>query len=121
MFFSQEGIQNLAASYRTMNERAEALIIGFCSFKFKNERAHEFAAHGFARRIGTLTRCIENVFALLDPEDETIPTTETCNDATAYIQAFLFNVFGALDNLLGFGCRRKTSRTRAAVSLKIRV
>jgi hypothetical protein len=35
----------------------------------------------------------------LPPDDDAIPTTEACIDAAAYVQAFLFNVFGALDNL----------------------
>jgi hypothetical protein len=99
MYFSKEAIQNLAESFGTMNARGKALMVSFLSYSFTSNRAREFAQHGFARRIETLTHCIDGVWITFDPKDERIPTKYDCIDATAYIQAFLFNLFGALDNL----------------------
>jgi hypothetical protein len=111
MYFSKEAIQNLAESYGTMNARAEALIVSHLSYNFGSARAREFAQHGFARRIETLTHCIENVWLTFEPDDERIPTKADCIDATAYIQAFIFNVFGALDNLAWIWVEEKKIRS----------
>jgi hypothetical protein len=118
MYFHEDAIKNMADRYMTLDERSEALTVGFCSFDFKNDRAREFAAHGFSRRLRTMTHCINNVFALLAPDDETIPTSETCIDATAYVQAFLFNVFGALDNLAWIWVQEKDIRNDDGGQLK---
>jgi hypothetical protein len=118
MFFSQEAIEEMAGSYGSMDERSEALILAFASFDFKNDRAREFASHGFSRRIRTLTHCIENVFNRLPPDDDAIPTTEACIDAAAYVQAFLFNVFGALDNLAWTWVQEKDIKNQDGGQLK---
>jgi hypothetical protein len=118
MYFSAEAIQNLADHYGTMDERAEALILRFGTYNFTSLRAHEFATHGFSRRLMTLTHCIENVFSSLDPNDESIPSTYVCTDATAYIQAFLFNMFGALDNLAWIWVEEKKIKSREGNQLR---
>jgi len=61
--------------------------------------ASEHAAHGFCRRVTTLGRCIHNVFELIPPEKEGLPERDVVTDTEINLQAFLFNVFGALDNL----------------------
>jgi hypothetical protein len=118
MFFSQEAVEEMAGSYGSMEERSEALILAFASFDFKNGRAREFATHGFSRRIRTLTHCIESVFNRLPPDDDAIPTTEACIDAAAYVQAFLFNVFGALDNLAWTWVQEKDIKNQDGGQLK---
>jgi hypothetical protein len=118
MFFSQEAIQEMAGSYGSMDERSEALVLAFASFDFKNDRAREFATHGFSRRIRTLTHCIESVFNRLPPDDDAIPTTEACIDAAAHVQAFLFNVFGALDNLAWTWVQEKGIKNQDGGQLK---
>jgi hypothetical protein len=39
------------------------------------------------------------VFDLIPPELEDIPTDDEAKDAAIQVQAFVINVFGALDNL----------------------
>ena len=43
--------------------------------------------------------CIERVFAMLPREQGERPADPVLLDATVYIQSFVMNVFGALDNL----------------------
>jgi hypothetical protein len=43
--------------------------------------------------------CIERVFAILPPEADQRPPDPVLFDTTAFIQSFVMNVFGALDNL----------------------
>lgn len=54
-------------------------------------------AHGFLRRINMLEHCIKRIFETCPPESREKP--ENVADTTLYIQAFIFNLFGALDNL----------------------
>ena len=46
-----------------------------------------------------MTRCVERVFELLPPEQDALPEQDFLIDRTICIQAFVMNVFGALDNL----------------------
>jgi len=66
---------------------------------YKSAPAKEHAHHGFVRRVKTLVRCIQNVFEALPPHRDTVPSSEAISDATINIQAFVFNSFGAIDNL----------------------
>ena len=67
--------------------------------QFRNEPAKEFALHRFSRRLGTLVRCIENTFCAIPPKLDGVPTSEQTQDVAIQLQAFIFNVFGCLDNL----------------------
>ena len=49
--------------------------------------------------MATLVHCIERVFRLIPPQQEELPDESDVIDVTVNIQAFVFNVFGALDNL----------------------
>ena len=46
-----------------------------------------------------MVRCIEIVFERLPPKRDQIPTREERLDANIGLQAFVFNVFGSIDNL----------------------
>jgi hypothetical protein len=118
MFFSQQAIEEMSGGFRSMDERSDALVLAYASFAFRNDRAREFATHGFSRRMRTMTHCIENVFDRLPPDENAIPTTEACIDAAAYVQAFLFNVFGALDNLAWTWVEERGIRNRDGGQIK---
>ncbi len=66
---------------------------------YRHDRGREFAFHGFGRRLSILERCIYNVFAAIPASQTDQPTRQARLDADINIQAFVFNVFGALDNL----------------------
>ena len=97
--FSQENLHLLAVQWPTIPGRAQELISAFTQRPYATELGREYALHGAARRIGTLARCVDQVFRQMPPEQEGIPTKEVREDVTIYIQAFVFNVFGVLDNL----------------------
>ena len=98
-YFRQENLDHLAQQWATVPDRSQELILAFTLRQYASERAKEYALHGAARRIGTLARCLDQVFRRLPPELVEIPDRETLEDATIYIQAFVFNAFGVLDNL----------------------
>jgi hypothetical protein len=99
MFFSQAQIDDLwvgldeaADNYRSLRER-------FVLRQFNTAGAREHADHGFARRLGSMLRCIENVYDILPPDRVDIPTGDETDDATINIQAFVVNAFGCCENL----------------------
>ncbi|BCH19591.1 hypothetical protein [Mesorhizobium sp. L-2-11] len=63
----------------------------FLGRKYQTERGHEFAYHGFSRRLGTMVRAVDVVFEKLPPELDEIPERDTVFDATLTIQAFVMS------------------------------
>ena len=63
------------------------------------DKSRKYATQGFLRRAKVLVHCIEGVFEKLPPDTNCIPSDNERLDATVYFQAFVFNVFGCLDNL----------------------
>jgi hypothetical protein len=97
--FSKEVIEELYVGLDELRAKYIDLMPRFSTGKFSNEKAREYAAHGFSRRLRTMVRCIENVFAILPPEKENIPSRDEVVDVQINLQAFIFNIFGSLDNL----------------------
>jgi hypothetical protein len=97
--FSNEQLQVLEESYATMRARYIALAGSYRAFAFQTESAQEFAIGGFLRRVDTMHHCIARVFELISPDRDITPDKPTLMDATVCIQAFVMNVFGAIDNL----------------------
>ena len=83
----------------TVRQRCNALRETYIMRPFQSERAREYAHHGFCRRIDILADCVAYVFSLLPPEQEDIPVDDDVTAATIFIQSFVINTFGCLDNL----------------------
>lgn len=66
---------------------------------FATPEATMHARHGLARRLDMLSRCVERVYESLPPDQTDIPEPDAVVEATAHIQAFVMNAFGACDNL----------------------
>lgn len=49
--------------------------------------------------MGILVRCIDNTFCAVPPELDGVPTSHQTEDVAIQVQAFVFNLFGCLDNL----------------------
>jgi hypothetical protein len=97
--FTLDQLRALAASYATLQERLDAIATAYASFPYKTLPGNQYATHGFLRRFDTMHHCIEKVFEILPPEQDQRPTNTVLLDTAAYIQSFVMNVFGALDNL----------------------
>ena len=86
------GLNQAAENFRTLRER-------FVLRQFDSPSAREHADHGFARRLGSMLRCIENVYHILPPDRVAIPSSDETSDAAINIQAFVMNAFGCCENL----------------------
>ncbi|MEZ0214778.1 MAG: hypothetical protein ACAH27_17805 [Xanthobacteraceae bacterium] len=73
---------------------SEALI----ARTYQQERSRVMAAQGVTRRLRTLIRCIEHVYELIPPDVEN-PSRQAIDDSAIWLQAFVINVYGTVDNL----------------------
>ena len=98
-YYKPHHLTELQEGYSTVNPAYERLMAGYLSLRLTNEAASEYVQHGFVRRLGTLNRCIENVYLIYPPERSDKPSRDECIDLAINLQSFLFNVFGCIDNL----------------------
>ncbi len=98
-YFSAEQVAELHRGREKVHEQFAELRQSYIIRKYKSDRAHEYATHGFGRRLGTLVRAIDQVYEILPPEREDIPERDEVVDATIAIHSFVLNTFGCLDNL----------------------
>jgi hypothetical protein len=70
-FYAPHQLAELQDGYYAVNSAYERLLEEYLSLKFASEAADEHARHGFVRRLGTLKRCIENVYSIYlgSPDD----------------------------------------------------
>ena len=97
--FAPNILKTLSENIDSVRSRNDALAELYVVYQYRTGAGREYATHGFLRRVRMLTHCIEKIFTFLPPDQDDIPDDDILLDATIYIQAFLINVFGALDNL----------------------
>ena len=99
MTYTAEQVDKLLTELATVTGKHHALLRSYVNWPFQNEEAKRYAHHGFLRRMKTLARSAARTFELLPPAQRALPEAETVHDAEINIQAFVFNTFGAIDNL----------------------
>ena len=99
IYFANEQMGDIRRAYLTIPGKYQELFLGYVTRTFRNSRAQEYATQGFSRRLKILVQCIDKVFEILPPDRTTLPTSDELSDAMINIQAFVFNVFGSMDNL----------------------
>jgi hypothetical protein len=96
--YNPSDIEQIEAAAAEWFERGQNLATGFLTLQFQNQSAREFTQHGLSRRLNILRHSIDRVFYAI-PLTETAPTRESVLDATCYLQTFVINAFGSIDNL----------------------
>ena len=99
MGYTQEQLESLRDDYRDVRQRCDRLVERCVMAQFRTDKAREYARHGLSRRLGVLVHCLERVFARLPPNTTKPPDAAEILDVTVFLQAFVFNVFGCIDNL----------------------
>ncbi|HEX4196313.1 MAG TPA: hypothetical protein VHZ26_02635 [Caulobacteraceae bacterium] len=110
MYFQPKEIEELRVGLGEVRPNFEALRDRIVVRQFKTDAAREHADHGLARRLGTMARCIEQVFALLPPDLDASPDRDTTIDATINIQAFVMSAFGCCENIAWIWVRERDVR-----------
>jgi hypothetical protein len=98
-YFTKEQIVRLNAKLHTIQPKSNRLLLKYVEHPFSDPRAKEYAHHGFARRIQTFARCIQNVFRVIPPDAIAVPPKEALHDAQINVQAAIGNAYGCVDNL----------------------
>lgn len=98
-YFSEENVQELEAAYAEVEGKYESLMMAYCGREFSNSKAQEYAIQGFLRRVKTMKRCIDNIYSICPPDIDCKLSSEERSDLEINLQAFIFNVYGCLDNL----------------------
>nr|WP_143840480.1 hypothetical protein [Novosphingobium panipatense] len=78
---------------------------------YRDDRGREFATHGLSRRLNMLEHCMDRIFETVPPE-EGEPSRSALMDATAFVQTFVINVYGAIDNLAHVWCSESDLRDK---------
>lgn len=99
MSYSEEQLDRIYEDYGELTGKKIRLMGSYLLWRFREKHAEEHARHGFCRRLQIMAHCIMGVFEKLPPESDEVPGEETVSDATIYLQAFVFNTFGSIDNL----------------------
>ena len=125
MSFSEAQLEELKRGLIDQKRSLQNLMEQFIQREFASEKATEHGRHGFARRCGTMRQCLSNVFSLIPPDQRQTPSSQIRKDVEINIQAFVFNLFGALDNLawiwvLEKGLTKKNGRPLALSQIGLR-
>jgi sigma54-dependent transcription regulator len=67
-FYTAEQLAQLEEGCYSVNPTYERFLSEYSSLALANDAVYEFLRHGFARRLGALKRCIENVYSVNFPE-----------------------------------------------------
>lgn len=103
MPYSPEQLDQLAEEYATWTDRQDTLVTAVLTRAYATGRAKEFATHGLSRRLKTLSHCLDRTFECVPPAADN-PTRAELLDASAFIQTFVINTYGAIDNLAHIWC-----------------
>lgn len=98
-YFSDEALAEMGQRLHGTGLKQKELTEAFLSRTYKSAAAKEQAHQGVGRRLILLAYSLERVFAILPPENERAPNREILIEADIFIQAFVFNLFGLLENL----------------------
>lgn len=97
--FTPDQIRQLQYDFLTVGQTYYRLMMVCLSFTTKNAKSREYILHGFLRQLGTLQKCVQNVYSIYSPERSDIPSQDEREDLAINLQSFVFNVFGCIDNL----------------------
>lgn len=101
MNFSKEQIKQLRDEYKAVSNKYSRIVLkcNDLATRLAKPKSKEYLSHGFMRRFGIMKRCIDNVYRIYPPDKVDLLTKTEREDAEINLQAFIFNVYGALENL----------------------
>lgn len=103
-FYSDESLAEIASARSKWMLRNQKLLENVLGRTYRTPPAAEYARHGVSRRLRSLGHDVDRVFGLIAPDIDHSPAPEVVLDATAFIQSFIMNVYGAIDNFARIWC-----------------
>jgi len=99
--YSAEQVEDMRREHEALANRLAALMMTALRVRqgLANNEAKNHLAHGVARRLKLIARCIEQLFLLLPPDAEKPIESDKLTDININLHALLVNVAGLLDDL----------------------
>jgi len=114
--YTLDEMEQLGDARQEWSSRCNDLTSTVIIRTYRSDRAKEFGTHGLSRRLNMLEHCMDRIFDGV-AADERCPTRAALMDATAFIQTFVINVYGAIDNLAHIWCAERDVRDKQGRSL----
>jgi hypothetical protein len=99
MGYEKGDLKKMLEAFGSIEDRFLKLREDIIVRDYRTSRGKEFAVHGFCRRLHSLALTTQNVFGMLPPDYDGVPKKDVLDNVTIQVQAFVFNTFGAIDNL----------------------
>ena len=101
MFYPEKTVASLASEMVEMRRNKERLLLDLLHLaeNLQVPSAAVFLREGVLRRLGTIHRCAENIFDTYPPDRQELLNQAELSDVGIYLQSFLINTYGVLDNL----------------------
>jgi hypothetical protein len=101
MFYPDKTVTSLASELADMRRDKEQLLLDLLHLaeNIQVPSAAVFLREGVLRRLGTIHRCAENIFDTYPPDRNLLLNQAELADIGIYLQSFLINTYGVLDNL----------------------
>lgn len=103
MTYTDDQVREFHQALDTWLNREDALIVEFFARDFRCSSTNELVKHGLGRRLASLKHCIKRTFEILPPSNPD-PDDMVLMDTTIYLQTFVTNTYGAIDNLARIWC-----------------
>ena len=95
--YTTQAIEELNIELTGILRKRKMLIAGLFPIELQNPLARKYLEQGVLRRISIIARSTTELFSVLPPETDQLPTKETLDLATIQLQASIFNTYGLLD------------------------
>ena len=99
MSFTCADIERFYDAREALPGKWPALAAAWSARDFGNEAARAFATQGFPGRLELMQKCIDGAMEAFPPRISWVPDPFMILEATIYLQAFVTNVRGCVDNL----------------------
>jgi hypothetical protein len=101
MVYNDNKLIEINEQYQSVKRKHKQLLLNLIKFqvKLKNDKARVYVYQGVSRRLGTLTRCLINIFDLFPPERTLRLSKDELIDVSINLHAFFINITGVFDNL----------------------
>jgi hypothetical protein len=96
--YAENDLEQMMDGLSAIPEKMVRLIVAY-SIKLTTANAKSHAMHGVLRRLRVLDHCIGNVYRIIPPDRDLLPTRDELNEVEINLQSAVMNTFGLTDNL----------------------
>ena len=101
MAYDAQALRELSEKYAELPRIRDGLMLRLVSLDsmLTNKKAKEYLMQGAGRRLGILSRCIENIYDIFPVNRTELLPREDLLDLGINLHAFMVNISGLFDNL----------------------